>query len=1029
MNRMVRRCLRFGVAAIILWCAFPAHAEEAPEPDPRPGALTLGLFAGEKEFYTQGDILFPLYRYDAGLLFLNPRGAISDRSEEEFNVGLGLRHIVDARYPFILGGNVYYDARWSRHNNRFDQIGAGLEFLSDWVDARVNYYWPDKDKFLIDTVETESTARSRRTQEQRQVVGWQDPYADGHQILQDYVIRTTIRDITTTRTLRQTFERFEAALEGWDAELGGRLPVSEDIPLELRVFGGYQHFDHPFGSSLKGWKGRLEVRALKGHLTLDAHAYENRELNRGDYLVGARVHLPFDLAAVAQGRNPFAGLDRERPSGLEGRLAEMVMRDPKIQTRESGYIENVSRREESVSERNSTTVRNQAITVPIIDGVIFVDGERGDDDNPGTAEQPKGTVQGGVVAVFDETTFYTITPWWEDDVPNRMVYVFDTEEPYQSGWGMADLIVLDQPGIVLFGSGVPFPCYGGKLFGSGIQPVVMGASQQNAIEITINGDYAVIAGFGITTAESGSRGIYSESGRIDVFANHIWGTGDGIFMLTSGDVESYFNWNRFGGEEDFEKIYRSGIHIEAFGDHLQAQHLFLDLWGNEFYGHRNENPVSEPFYTVDIDARGYNSAFAIIEDNDMADNDYGLRMALRGGTGSDGDFVVYIWENHIRDIRHGGGMEVSVRSSEGDGDVLVRNNVVEHTLGETLDNPGIFIGAWAEGKGNAMVWAEYNRTDNNEGHGQQYIAIVNDDGDATVRSEVNTATGNASIGISVEAYATGSGTADARSLEDTAMHNEGVGIYVTGRIDGDGRGLAEAQRSHAHNNEEGGILVSSWSSGGRAGTWVMGNQAFANGDDWTDPDDPQGFGIRAQAEAPNDMATIDADGNQTYGNARYGLQAIIQADDGRARLENNIANGNIFGIDLDVEASHADAILRNNTAMDNLFPVNGLAARGIGVRLDTDNPALLTFEDNVMRGNVIGLDLVFTDAGSTADDRFKNNSFDNLEANLRYNAPAGADLDAQENWWGTVPPGDFKIEQLGVGTVDSTDWLAEDPNP
>ncbi|MDP8218843.1 MAG: inverse autotransporter beta domain-containing protein, partial [Candidatus Theseobacter exili] len=100
------------------------------------------------------DVLAPFAGNDIGFLFLDPRVSIAEGSENEQNIGLGARKLIMDE-KLIIGGNVFYDSRETSNNNRFGQVGAGLEFLTEWVDARVNGYWPSDDKETIDSYDTQ----------------------------------------------------------------------------------------------------------------------------------------------------------------------------------------------------------------------------------------------------------------------------------------------------------------------------------------------------------------------------------------------------------------------------------------------------------------------------------------------------------------------------------------------------------------------------------------------------------------------------------------------------------------------------------------------------------------------------------------------------------------------------------------------------------------------------------------------------------------------------------------------------------
>ncbi|MBN1269786.1 MAG: inverse autotransporter beta domain-containing protein, partial [Kiritimatiellae bacterium] len=206
---MNTRIAAASVCLCLLLTASFSIAQEAPSDLPPP-ALTLGAQAGDGLFEGFGDILAPVYLTKSGLWFVNPRLTISDEEEEELNVGVGYRHLFPEK-SIILGGNIYYDSRWTHYDSQFNQLGLGVECLSEWVDARANYYLPEDDEELAETY-TDQQVDSRTS------THWYNPYAEEHAIRQKGVRVTTI---TTTTLL---FERFEQAREGWDAEVGVKLP-------------------------------------------------------------------------------------------------------------------------------------------------------------------------------------------------------------------------------------------------------------------------------------------------------------------------------------------------------------------------------------------------------------------------------------------------------------------------------------------------------------------------------------------------------------------------------------------------------------------------------------------------------------------------------------------------------------------------------------------------------------------------------------------------------------------------------------
>lgn len=168
--------------------------EAAPAADPRgdavkaetpsafmelqPAVITLGARAWEEgNVEGIGDLLLPVFSTRSGLLYMNPRSSFRD-DESEMNLGAGYRQLLGDR-RMIAGINAFYDRRESDANNTFDQAGLGLEFLSDWIDARANYYLPDDDKEEVTRTETgDSVDYTVRDYD------WNAPYGQGNAAVQ-----------------------------------------------------------------------------------------------------------------------------------------------------------------------------------------------------------------------------------------------------------------------------------------------------------------------------------------------------------------------------------------------------------------------------------------------------------------------------------------------------------------------------------------------------------------------------------------------------------------------------------------------------------------------------------------------------------------------------------------------------------------------------------------------------------------------------------------------------------------------------
>ncbi len=1071
--------------------------------------VTIGLHAAENETAGMGDVWIPLVRRDGGVLFLNPRASVNDRDEEEINLGLGVRRLVEGALPCIVGANVYYDGRWTRNGNRFDQLGLGVEILSDRVDARANYYLPDRDTALVDVAETETVTETRSLRQDVETI-WGDPYGVAHDIRQDYVTRLTLRETVLRETLTQVYENREAALEGWDAEIGLRLPVPEAV-CQARVFAGYQYFDNPFGGSLKGWTGRLEVRALEGRLLLDAQVYENRELNQTDWRAGARVRLPFEIGALAQGRNPFAGTKAGAEAGLRARLDEMVMRDPKIQTSKSGYVENAARQAKKAESETKIRRREESATAVIAEGITFVDGDAGNDGNPGTAEAPKATVQGGIAGVQAASRLHTVT--WPDGAPRRVVYVQAAGSPYANA-------MVTEANVALIGSGTAIPGYGGKAFGGGARPVVRGTGE--AILVNAGADGAAITGFELTT-EGGGLGLVSGSGRILVADNLIRDNLGGLHISAVGEFDSWIAGNRFVRNTDW------GALVDATGGAGEA--LRLRVEDNQF-----ENGLAGLRGVAD----GYDGGEVRISGNTVRDTTTrGLWYRMMAGAGSTGDMTVELLDNTAVNAgaEAGGiGLYAGVRTVDGDALVRMEGNVVNgaggrglygEAMGQQAGNAGLLLAgnrvsgvqemgiggrtesedgesraeasgnvvaggergvsmqAFTSGDGGAVAWVEANRVSDVTSVGVQAVAETDggpaaamalnnrversgdvgvdvwagSEGDnaeawleknqvsdctsvgllgsatverenmmAVVYAKDNQAEGCGDYGLHVHARGYFDGDAGVLLENNRAVNGTGTGMY--GRASGSfGSGGAQivAMKNSAGFNAGGGMVLDAGSDGGDAMVMASQNGTSDNGGaglriraeaaagnamaaallnesgrnaDPADPPQGVGIGLEVLAGAQGQLLALY---NETAGNGQGGVEGILEAQTGFVESGYNESTGHATGDGFGqrLHLSVADSLeLRGyaNTLQDNLT--------GLDLDVSGSDPAA-------------GFDLVFSSGCR----------LDNQDVNVRHNGPAGAPLDARDNWWGRFPPEPALIVQAGAGTIDSSDALPAPPGP
>jgi hypothetical protein len=299
--------------------------------NPVPGSMTLGGAFGRDLQSIYLDSITPFWRPGNATIFLNTRNTYNDSQQYEASYGLGLRFLVPD-YDVIFGVNAFYDAIDSQFENQFHSGGFGAEILTRWVDARFNYYLPASDDILVGN-------SSRRTRSSF----------------------TDASGATTTTTRVQKFRTLEANLEGWNAEVGFLIP-GLDRYMETRVFGGYYHYNNPFGSDFEGFKARLEARFLPGVIGT-VEWWDDSYLTGGHWTGDVRVSVPFSFFNLFSGRNPFEGASesfRPRQREFRERVSDMVIRSHRVKTVKSGRIET----SDKTSRKQSGNPTPQSVSSP-----------------------------------------------------------------------------------------------------------------------------------------------------------------------------------------------------------------------------------------------------------------------------------------------------------------------------------------------------------------------------------------------------------------------------------------------------------------------------------------------------------------------------------------------------------------------------------------------------------------------------------------------------------------------------------------
>ncbi|MES2568523.1 MAG: hypothetical protein V4710_00540 [Verrucomicrobiota bacterium] len=142
-----------------------------------------------------------------------------------------------------------------------------MEILTHWVDAHLNYYLPENDRYEVGR---RSSRHSNR-------------FVSGGNLVE------------TSRT--RYSKRYEAAIKGFNAEIGFLIP-GLDRYAEVRVFGGYYHYENPFGSDFDGFKARMEAHLLPGVIA-DLEYWDDTALMGGHWTADVRVSVPFSILSPA----------------------------------------------------------------------------------------------------------------------------------------------------------------------------------------------------------------------------------------------------------------------------------------------------------------------------------------------------------------------------------------------------------------------------------------------------------------------------------------------------------------------------------------------------------------------------------------------------------------------------------------------------------------------------------------------------------------------------------------------------------
>jgi len=99
-----------------------------------------GNFISINRPYGTFGVVKPLSVFDEDRPFLDFKGYVFNNARWAANGGLGYRYRLS--YCNVIGVNAYYDYRRSDCKHSYNQVGFGLEWLTDLYDIQLNTYFP-----------------------------------------------------------------------------------------------------------------------------------------------------------------------------------------------------------------------------------------------------------------------------------------------------------------------------------------------------------------------------------------------------------------------------------------------------------------------------------------------------------------------------------------------------------------------------------------------------------------------------------------------------------------------------------------------------------------------------------------------------------------------------------------------------------------------------------------------------------------------------------------------------------------------
>ena len=334
--------------------SIPSNKQEIPSSFPKKEKYLKPRVEGNWRYSNDRSILMsefwmPLAQneQDGSVLFGDVRLMGDNNSNKEFNLGVGYRELVNNKLlsDGIAGGMIWYDRRHTKRGSKFNQITAGLEWLGEQYDVRLNGYVPLNTSKSFTQGNTSNSA-----------LGFV-----GNQIL-----------VNTDQSV------VEESLPGLDLELGYKLDFMDGITDVTRVYAGGYHFQGDKVESVTGWRARIA-----SDITSDVQI--GARFQRDD-VRGSQAYLEATV------RFPFGNKKSFKTEGLRSRLDESPERDIDI-------VSNEVVTEDGINQLILNARTGNAQNVIHVDNTAGAGGD-------GSAENPFNTLAGAEAVAIANDLIY-----------------------------------------------------------------------------------------------------------------------------------------------------------------------------------------------------------------------------------------------------------------------------------------------------------------------------------------------------------------------------------------------------------------------------------------------------------------------------------------------------------------------------------------------------------------------------------------------------------------------------------------------